>query len=87
MNWTKAKPASEVWYFWRKRKDQSDPFYWLTYFYCDKLDASGRVSWWADGTEVTPPRGGEYSPIFIGNAKHSGPSADATGRNTGSANG
>jgi hypothetical protein len=63
--WTTEKPNVEGWYFWRKKKKEhvEDPFYWHTYFYCDKPDAGGRVSFWSNGVEVVAPRGGEWTEI------------------------
>lgn len=59
MKWSIALPKKEGWYFWSKRR-QPDQFYWFAFF----VDDLGNV--WTDGAAVPPPDAGYWiGPIDI----------------------
>lgn len=76
LNWQKEPPRIEGWWFWRKQKNQTDPFKWNAYYILYEgnskdyylLDANlKRIYWtaWSEGTHVLFPAGGWWAPIML----------------------
>jgi hypothetical protein len=53
LRWTTDKPTEPGWYYWRSRPVK-DSFYWFAYYF----DSD---TFWAGGTGVIEPNGGEWS--------------------------
>lgn len=70
--WTKDKPNSEGYYFWKRNSNVKDPWRWGCYYV---MPNEGRVkdhtgkdvpwSFWEAGMEVEEPRGGWWSKIDL----------------------
>lgn len=66
--WSKMRPISEGWYFWRKRVDQLDTWKWIPYFIMDERDNNETTddwSFWESGDNVHAPRGGWWSSELL----------------------
>jgi len=61
-NWTKRKPTVEGWYFWRSRRDSSDPWRWDAVYLLDERE-NGELEAWMGGAVCWLPTGGWWKEI------------------------
>ena len=66
--WTSGIPTTEGWYFWKKRRNTTDPWLWFAYYVTDDRgddETTDNFSCWAEGTAVHWPKGGWWMSIVI----------------------